>query len=251
MRARARTGTRVRIGAVLAATCSGLILMASCGNPSEPSPLQSPVQTPTPQATIAVQPTATNPPPPPTPAGAPTSSQLDKTITPAPTVVGTPFLIPTVDRLGTPNTQATNQAVIATITAQAAPPTPPPTSRPGSNVLRPVGAGPSNRVPPTATPLASGVELVSKSERIFPGGAATLSIRTRPEAVCVLQVAHLQSDGTIAWQPIADGAARTAGSDGVIAWIWIVGQDEPAGSLSLMIDCGDAGAAQFAIEVTK
>jgi hypothetical protein len=166
-----------------------------------------------------------------------------------PTAVRTPDFLPTPIG-GTPDTLATSQAVILTITALAATPTVPlvPTRAPS----RPIGAGPKNvrvTTAPTPTLDKTGVSLLSVSDKVYRGGAGALTIRTRPNAACILQIARAQSDGSVKAAPIPDGASRAAGRDGVVAWIWNIGGDETPGKVTLVVDCGQAGSAQFGIEV--
>lgn len=252
------------------------VVLAACSSPL-PSPLQSPVQpSPTTPPTLAVPnqgPTTApgvataastvTPVPSPTPApnqqaltpaatrvpptqpalatvaATPTQTPLPALI---PTVVRTPFTLPTPIG-GVPDTKATSQAVILTITALAIPPTMPPTATP----QRAIGAGGRGRVTaiPTPTLDPSGISILSVSEKAYRGGAGSLTIRTRPNAQCMVTIA---SDGDEPI-PLPGGASRVAGKDGVAAWIWTVDVSELAGTRTLTIDCGDAGTAQATITV--
>jgi hypothetical protein len=88
------------------------------------------------------------------------------------------------------------------------------------------------------------------SEQVFPGGSATLTIKTKPAAVCTLRM--IRSVGGVSQvEPIPGTATRVAGSDGVVAWIWTVDPSEPTGIMSLIADCGAAGMAQLQMKVTK
>ncbi len=246
------------------------LLLAACGGPA-PSPLQSPVQPsppalPTAPATnqpsqiATAAPTVTQvPSPTPGPAvtaapqTAPAQPQQPQqatqpptpTITPlpplVPTVVRTPFTLPTPIG-GVPDTRATSQAVILTITALAIPPTMPPTATP----QRAIGAGGRGRVTaiPTPTLDPSGISILSLPEKAYRGGAGSLTIRTRPNATCTVQMA-----GAGETKPLPGGASRVAGGDGVAAWIWTVDANEAAGVKTLRIDCGDAGKTEATITV--
>lgn len=263
----------------MALTVALTVVLAACSSPS-PSPLQSPVQpSPTPPPTLAVPnqgpttapgfataastvtsvPSPTPAPnqqaltpaatriPPTQPALATAAATPTQTPLPAlvPTVVRTPFTLPTPIG-GVPDTRATSQAVILTITALAIPPTMPPTATP----QRAIGAGGRARVTaiPTPTLDPSGISILSLSEKAYRGGAGSLTIRTRPNAQCTVTIASAASAGN-APTPLPDGASRVAGKDGVVAWIWTVGASEPAGARTLTIDCGDAGKAQATISV--
>jgi hypothetical protein len=203
------------------------------------TPVPSPTLAPNQQA---LTPAATRVPPTqaaPTVAATPTQTPLPALV---PTVVRTPFTLPTPIG-GVPDTKATSQAVILTITALAIPPTMPPTATP----QRAIGAGGRGRVTaiPTPTLDPSGISILSVSEKAYRGGAGSLTIRTKPNAQCTVTIA---SEGT-APQPLPDGASRSAGKDGVAAWIWTVDASEQAGARTLAIDCGDAGKAQVKIVV--
>lgn len=235
--------------------------LAACGQ-EQPSPLQSPLPTAgLPDATVAAVtqapqaatatlqqvPTVNRVPPtqalvPTADRGLPTQQAL------VPTVVRSPVFLPTPVG-GTPDVQATSRAVIATITALAAPPTYPPTA----TRSRPIGAGGRARVTAVPTPTLdpSGISLLSVSNRIFPGGAGTLTIRTQPGAACLLQQSRQNSDGNAAINPVSGSASRRAGDDGVAAWIWQVDGAEAPGALTLLVDCGVAGKAQVEIEVAR
>jgi hypothetical protein len=249
-----------------------VILLAACGGPA-PSPLQSPVQpsppapptaapnqpnqpaqiatlastvTPVPSPTGALVPTAA----PRTPVAQPQQPQ-QPTVPPTPTITPLPALVPTVVRTpltlptpvgGVPDTRATSQAVILTITALAIPPTMPPTATP----QRAIGAGGRGRVTaiPTPTLDPSGISILSLPEKAYRGGAGSLTIRTRPNATCTVQMAAAGET-----KPLPGGASRVAGGDGVAAWIWTVDANEAAGVKTLQIDCGDAGKTAATITV--
>lgn len=204
------------------------------------TPVPSPTPAPNQQVTAPL-PTQAPPPTQPTPTAAstPTLTPLPALV---PTVVRTPFTLPTPIG-GVPDTKATSQAVILTITALAIPPTMPPTATP----QRAIGAGGRGRVTAVPTPTLdpSGISVLSVSEKAYRGGAGSLTIRTRPFAQCTVTIG---GDGA-APKPLPDGASRTAGKDGVIAWIWTVGVNEQAGARTLAIDCGDAGKAQVTIAI--
>lgn len=223
---------------------AALVALTACAaqlpTAEPPAPLQSPILPP---GNVTVLPTvaqvATVAVVQPTPAATITPSTTPALV---PTVVRSPFVLPG----GTPDTRATSQSVILTITALAATPTRGPTARP----TRPIGAGGSGRVTraPTATLDPSGISLLSLSSKVYRGGAATLSIRTTAGAQCAIGAEHTQADGTIATISIPN-AARVAGSDGGVAWIWNVGNDAPLGKLTLRANCGDAGSAEYVIEI--
>ena len=208
-------------------------LAISCGPAPtpEPTPLQFPLQSP-------IDPTPTRAPAAsPSPAGTP------------PATPATPSADqPTRESTPTPDMLATSASVIATLTAQAIPPTFPPTATPRR---RPVGsgAGAVTRAP-TRTPNPGGITLIALSERVYAGAAGTLTIRTRPQATCTVQIARLDASGGRRVTAI-DGATRQAGDDGVIAWIWAVAADEPAGPATLRVTCAGLGAAEYAIEILR
>ncbi|MCS7054752.1 MAG: hypothetical protein NZM18_01030 [Thermoflexales bacterium] len=216
--------------AVLLATGPFLFAVVEKPQGPAPAPLQSPLQSP-------IEPT---PPP-----AVPTPSPPDRPATATPPLVSTPERAP--DSTATPDMRSTSNAVIATLTAQAIPPTFPPVPTP-----RPVGAGPEQTAQPprTATPLPdlSGITLLSLSDKVYAGGAGTLTIRTRPDAVCHLQIERARTDGYASQRA---GILRRAGSNGVIAWVWAVDAGESPGMITLLVDCGAAGAAQYQIEVVK
>ncbi len=252
-------------------------LLTACGNAIAIEPLQSAIAT----ATLPVPPTAIVPPtgatqtpivlatatlggqPAPTAVAQPTapivatsSVRQLPSATPPPTV--TPLPSPTIDLTEvfgppkTPNSRATSQAVILTITALAVLPTLPPTDTPRPRrapVI--IGAGGNGRVPATSDPRTSGIKVRTVSPQVTPGGAAALSIQAPLNSTCALQIARVGPDGGVALEPIAGSARQSAGRDGGIAWIWTVDADEPAGNMSLIIDCGAAGAQQLVIPVTK
>lgn len=251
------------------------LVMAGCSSPL-PSPLQSPVQpSPTTPPTLAVVTTqataaagiataASTVTPVPSPTPAPNQTALTPAATrvpptqpvatvaatptrtplPAlvPTVVRTPFTLPTPVG-GVPDTKATSQAVILTITALAIPPTMPPTATP----QKAIGAGGRARVTaiPTPTLDPSGISILSLSEKAYRGGAGSLTIRTRANAQCTVTIANAGGES----KPLPGGASRVAGKDGVAAWIWPVDANEQVGSRTLAIDCGDAGKVQVSIVV--
>lgn len=168
-----------------------------------------------------------------------------------------PTTVPTVDpRTGvpgpppsesTPNYRGTSQAVFLTVTAQYFTATPPPTLIPTRRV--PVGAGPQD-VPPvraTSAGAPTTTTIVTVVERVAPGGAAALSVRTRPGAVCA--VFGLGADA--ARLPLAGVPARAANGDGSVAWLWTIDPQAPAGALTIGVDCGDAGEARAVIRVER
>ncbi len=230
----------------------GTIFFAAAGRPEQPgpAPLQSPIHAPI-QPTVPIVATPTAPPPaipqPTVPAGPPPIAPTTATPLFVPTVERTPVFLPTP--FGTPDIRSTSDAVIATLTAQAIPPTVPPVTR------RPVGSGPDQAVQvqrtPTPLPDPSGITLLSLSDRVYAGGAVALTIRTTPGAVCNLQTARMRADGSRSIVLIQGGALRRAGSDGVVAWIWAVGTDEPVGPLPLLVSCDSVGTTQYQIEVVK
>lgn len=240
------SATRRRIFSAIAGAMLWLGL-AACGQ-EQPSPLQSPLPTAAlPDATVAAvtqAPQAATP----TLQQVPTVNRVQPTQALVPTVARTPIFLPSPIG-GTPDVQATSRAVIATITALAAPPTYPPTA----TRSRPIGAGGRARVTAVPTPTLdpSGISLLSVSNRIFPGGAGTLTIRTQPGAACLLQQMRSDSDGKQAISPVPGSASRRAGDDGIAAWIWQVDGAESPRSLTLLVDCGVAGKAQVDIEVAR
>jgi predicted small lipoprotein YifL len=246
---------------IISAIAGAMLLfgLAACGQ-EQPSPLQSPLPTAAlPDATVAAVTQAPQAATPtlqqvptvnrrPTQDLVPTADRGQPTSALVPTVVRSPVFLPTPVG-GTPDVQATSRAVIATITALAAPPTYPPTA----TRSRPIGAGGRTRVTAVPTPTLdpSGISLLSVSNRIFPGGAGTLTIRTQPGAACLLQQSRQNSDGNPAISPVPGSASRQAGDDGIAAWIWQVDGAETPGALTLLVDCGVAGKAQVQIEVAR
>jgi hypothetical protein len=92
--------------------------------------------------------------------------------------------------------------------------------------------------------------VLALSQQVIAGGAAVLTIKTKPSATCTLQMssgagnqAHLE--------PVPGAPARVAGRDGVIAWIWTVDAQEPAGMMTLAVNCGAAGKIDVQIKVTE
>jgi hypothetical protein len=218
--------------------------------PNQPSQFATaaPTVTPVPTPTGAVVPTAAqrNPVQPQPPQQQSPTLQTTPTQTPlpagVPTVVRTPFTLPTPIG-GVPDTRATSQAVILTITALAIPATMPPTATP----QRPIGAGGRGRVTAVPTPTLdpSGISILSLPERAYRGGAGSLTIRTRPNAQCTVRVAAAGQEA----KPLPGGASRIAGKDGVAAWIWTVSAEESAGVKTLQIDCGAAGKAEATLTI--
>lgn len=212
-------------------------------------PLQSPIQTtsplPTPPVATPTSPLIPTQPPPPT--GPPPVAPTTATPLFVPTIERTPVFLPTP--FGTPDTQGTSQAVIATLTAQAAPPTFQPAA-----TRRPVGAGPDQPVPaqrtPTPPPDPSGITLLALSERVYAGGAVALTIRTRPEVVCTLQVARGVGDSSAPVESVP-GGSRRSGKDGVVAWIWAVDGRATPGRVTLIVNCDSVGTMQYQIEVLQ
>jgi hypothetical protein len=272
----------------LACVCSGL-LFSGCGFARMIVPLQSPPQPPTarpgqpttpppptaratavpPTQTPILLPSATLPaeePPPATlppeepPAVAPTAAPAvvyeppPPTNTPAPPTI-TPLPSPTVDLTAvygprlTPNTKATSFAVIQTITALAASPTYPPTDTPRPR-RTPIIIGAGDAAGIRTTPgRAAGVRVLNASRQVSAGGPAALAIRTAPDATCALQIARAQPDGATSLEPIAGSARLSTDRDGGVAWIWAIDADEPAGPLTLVVDCGAAGSQQVEFTV--
>jgi hypothetical protein len=138
--------------------------------------------------------------------------------------------------------------VFATITALAATPTYPPTATPRPR-RTPIIAGPKETEPPP-TPLFSsgGITVQTMSQQVVAGGAAALTIKTKPGAVCTLQVERPGGNGA---EPIAGGATRVAGRDGVAAWVWTVDAKEPTGIMHLTVNCGAAGKARLEMIVRE
>lgn len=253
------------------------VTASACGAPAEPTaefnPLQSPLQTAPPttqsQTTVVVALVPTSSPAPPT-----TAPALIPTIAPATSIANAPapeivVSEPTNSTLqsgtGTPTPTATapipfgtisptlltSTAVVATITALAASPTYPPTDTPRPR-RRPVIIGAAgDSVPPTTAPDKTGITVQTKSNRVFPGGPATLTVKTKAKAACELSNIRLENSGKEVLEPISSGSARTAGSDGTIAWIWKVDADEPYGAMRLVIMCPDVGVKQVSMEVSQ
>ena len=141
-------------------------------------------------------------------------------------------------------------AVYATITALAATPTYPPTSTPHPQ-RTPIGAGPEqDDIPPTALYSAGGIAVLTLSQEVMAGGAAALTIKTKPAATCTLQVARRAGDkGNL--EPVPGVPARVAGRDGVVAWIWTIDPHEPRGPMGLSVDCGAAGTLGMHLDVVR
>ena len=248
-------------------------VLVACGRaqepaPQPPQPLQSSIPTPALPGNVTVVPAATAAIVPPAAAAtvaiAPTpTARIVPTATTARTVttasaatavvattVTRPALIVAVAN-GTPDTRATSQSVILTLTALAEPPTRGPTKTPTRAVV--IGAG-GGRVRvthvPTPTSDPSGVTLLSLSKTVYRGGAATLSIRTKPGAQCGLRAQYTQADGSVNGMAVPN-PVRLAGSDGVVAWIWPIDTTVPTGKVTLDANCANAGMALYHIEVAK
>ena len=252
-----------------------IVTLTACATaPTEPTdPLQSTISTPAPTKAapvpagsvvavtftpgpVQVQPTTAQPNPLPTTAAVGTPTVVRKpiapnnnpTVTTVPTATetSTPAPTPTLGTPGTPDTRLTSTSVVATITALAAVPTYPPTDQPRPTRRAPIVIGAAgDKVPPTSIPSATGITVQSLSERVFAGGTAALSIKTKPQAICELSAIRKGNNGEgEVLQPIPAGATRTAGKDGVIAWIWTVDADASPGPLRLSIDCHEAGVNQ-------
>lgn len=215
------------------------IILPSATLPSE-APTAAPATAPAP-ATAA--PVIVYEPPPPTNTPAP------PTITPLPSP--TIDLTVELDPRRTPNTRATSVAVIQTITALAASPTYPPTDTPRPRrtpIIIGAGEGAGIRVTPGP---ATGVRVLSASRQVSPGGPAALAVRTAPDAICALQIDRTPPGGAATLEPIAGSARLSADRDGAVAWIWTVDADEPAGPLTLVVDCGDAGSQRLDFTVLR
>ena len=262
-----------RLNGLLVAVITTVTLSA-CGAPAEPTvefnPLQSPLGTAQAQTSVvaAIVPTAT-----PTATGSPTVPTVAVPTVPpatsianppAPNIVNTQPTNATLSTsVGTPTATAlipfgtisptllTSTAVVATITALAASPTYPPTDTPRPR-RRPVIIGAAgDSVPPTTAPDKTGITVQTKSDRVFPGGPATLTVKTKAKAACELSNIRLDNSGKEVLEPVSSGSARTAGSDGAIAWIWKVDADEPYGTMRLVIMCPDVGVKQISMEVSQ
>lgn len=205
------------------------------------APLQSPIQSP-------IQPTqtpfATTPaPPPPSPTPPPSSSP-----TPSPTAFQTPTNTPppfgatfTPTPVG-PDTRATSEAVVATITALAATPTFHPRRR---RVWARCGlAQEALRRLRQRRRVMLWCSRCSRSART--GGSVSVAVRTRPGALCTLQA---QDNQTMRALEIP-GATRRAGSDGSAAWIWLLPADQPAGLLVVRVVCESVGEASATVLVS-
>ncbi len=77
-----------------------------------------------------------------------------------------------------------------------------------------------------------------------------MTVRAQPGAVCGLWRV-INPAGPRDRQPISGVNASQAPADGVIAWIWTVADDLPAGALDLVVDCGSAGSAAARIDVLR
>ncbi len=262
------------------------LALTACGIPAEPlpepKPLQSSIATPgvlvatnTPITPVAVQaatlaPSATAPAVPLAPTVAvptvATTSLPSATVNPdSPKLKATgtlaTTLTPTTDPNATPTptvsnpsglgTFLTSTSVVGTITALAATPTYPPTDVPRVRRKPVVIGAAGDAVPPTTVPDKTGINVQNKSQRVFPKGPATLTIKTKPNVACELSNIRKNEQGKDVLEPISSGSAKTSGSDGVIAWIWSVDGDEPLGSMTLVIDCRTVGVKQVTMDVAK
>ena len=106
-------------------------------------------------------------------------------------------------------------------------------------------------MPPTTVPDKTGINVQAKTQRVFPSGPATLTIKTKPGVACELSNIRKNAKGKDVLEPISSGSAKTSGSDGVIAWIWTVDGDEPLGGMPLVIDCRTVGVKQVTLDVAK
>lgn len=201
----------------------GALITTACSQDEPPTalPLQSPIELPTPIAPTATSPISLSPEPP-------------------PGTIVLPFEV-------TPDTRATSRAVIATITALAATPTFPPTAtrRPPP---RPVGAGEALQ-PSPAPMLAGGIALVSFSRQVYPGGAAAVAVRAKPETLCTLTATYRGDNVQQSRALEVPGAARQTGRDGVAAWILPVAQTQPPGLLQVRVSCAASGVLDLEIEI--
>jgi hypothetical protein len=239
--------------ALVAAFVGVALTVAGCGRPPA---LQSVIETPTPVPTWTAAPAPTAEPLPTATARVVVVTELVPA-TPAhtatPTEIPTITLTPTPGPSPTPDTRETSAAVFATITALAATPTYPPTSTPRPQ-RTPIGAGPEDGdVPPTALFVSGDIAVLMLSQQVYPGGAAALTIKTKPAATCTLKIVRgtggKQMESKL--EPIRDTPTRVAGGDGTAAWLWTVAADEPAGIMSFLVDCGAAGKAQVQIRVAE
>jgi hypothetical protein len=100
---------------------------------------------------------------------------------------------------------------------------------------------------PTALYSSGGITVLTMSARVIPGSAAALTVKTKPSAVCALAVARDKTQP----EPVPGIATRTAGRDGIAAWIWSVPEQQPAGIMRLVVNCGAAGRATVQMTVVK
>lgn len=231
-----------RRGVAVLLTCVVVLTNAACGRLI--SPLQSAVTAePTPVPPTATQIAATQTQPAVTPVPA-TQVPSTATILPTPGPSFTPGPSPT------PDTQQTSESVYATITALAATPTYPPTSTPRP-FRTPIGAGPEqSSVPPAQSTVVNGMLVQMISQQVIPGGSAVLTIKARPADVCTLRIDRSTASDKRE-EAIPGTATHPTGRDGVVAWIWTVDQNEPAGIMTLVVDCASAGRAQIKMTVTR
>ncbi len=213
--------------AVVCTGCGGLI-----------SPLQSPPTVPAPTQL-----------PSPTPVVLPAATSTPKA-TGTPRATPTVTLTPTPGPSPTPNMDATSAAVFATITALAATPTYPPTSTPRAQ-RTPIGAGPDqNDIPPTALYSSGEVAVLTLSQQVVAGSTAALTVKTKPSTLCTLRATR-STGPTAKWVTLPGAPPRVAGRDGIVAWIWTVDAGEPAGMMTLVVDCGTVGTVNVLIKVTR
>jgi hypothetical protein len=241
-----------RSGFALIAVLAGVAVVIGmlAGGARGLPPLQSPVETPTSATESTLVPTVAPPTPTLVPTVAPPTPTWVPTVAP-PASLPTPTFgpTPTPGPSPTPDVRATSESVIATITAQAIPPTYPPTSvsRPRRT---PIGAGPAT-APPRPTSLGNAnVAVLALSQQVPAGGAAALTVKTRPGARCTVSAAR-DGDAAAAGQPIHGVAARVAGANGVAAWIWTIDSKEPAAIMRLLVDCGSAGTAEVLMRIAN
>ena len=105
-------------------------------------------------------------------------------------------------------------------------------------------------MPPAQSTVVGGMIVQMISQQVIPGGSAVLTVKARPADVCTLRIDH-SIPGDTREEVIPGIATRTTGKDGVVAWIWTVDKNEPAGIMTLVIDCASAGRAQVKMTVTR
>jgi hypothetical protein len=99
--------------------------------------------------------------------------------------------------------------------------------------------------PPTATP-GTPIEIISLTDSISQGAAASLTIRTLPGASCALTYI------TPAGNPSNEAGLEsiTADQQGICYWTWLIKEDTPIGGASLIVSANE-NTMEIPINITE